>query len=882
MKKYLLNVLTLLLFANLLDGQILINEYSAANLSTITDDFEKHEDWIEIYNNSDVVNDVSGFAISDDLKEPLKWKIPKGTIITARGFLIIYCDNRDTLSKLKNEKYFHSNFNLTQTKKNAQTLVLSDINGARLDQVEVKKTRAGQSRGRLTDAAAQWVIFDHPTPSANNDGLYFTSNAEKPEFSVKAGFYNTAFMLNISSKISGAAIYYTLDGTDPDKKSKKYTSPITIDKTTVVKAIVIANDFMVQPSLIEFATYFLFKKHNLKVISISGGTELDSLAGGNKNIEPFGTFEFFDENGQRKATTYGEFNSHGQDSWVNDQRSLDFISRDECGYNKSINEKLFDLTDRNEFQRIILRAAGDDNYPDGSMTKGGGAHVRDAFLQNLVKKGGLSLDVRTAEKTVLYINGKYWGIYDIRERPDDHDFTNYYYKQGKYDLEMLQTWSNTWAEYGGDTAIAKWTNFAKFASTADLSQTEKYDKVIEQLDIKSLSDYIITNSVSVCSDWINYNTGWWRGMNPAGSHKKWGFQLWDNDATFGYYKNFTGIKDTAAVIANPCDIELLSDSVSISFEAYITPDTIIFGGVTYFPGDTLHPAGTYKTLVDLNKHIAIFNSLMKNPIFKQYYISRYHDLMKTVFSKENMLMNLDEVVNSITQEMPEHIKRWGGSISEWQANVNKLRNYIERRGEYLEASLQDCYQLEGPYKVTFDATGAPNPTLEINSLSIEKFPYTSDFFGDLGISITAKPNDAEYQFNNWKNDDKVKIQTIKPGVALFYPESSAAITAEFIKNTLSTNQKTETTDNCEIEVFPTVFDQSIFIKSPPESGGPIIVRLFDLNGRQRGVFNAVLDDDKLESKITTISTAHLHLSPGMYLIDIQTTHKHCLKKIIKS
>ena len=73
--------------------------------------------------------------------------------------------------------------------------------------------------------------------------------------------------------------------------------------------------------------------------------------------------EYFDINGVRVSDTYGDLNRHGQDSWVLDQRSIDWVSRDEMGYSKAIKAKLFHYSDREEYQRIIMRASGDDNYP---------------------------------------------------------------------------------------------------------------------------------------------------------------------------------------------------------------------------------------------------------------------------------------------------------------------------------------------------------------------------------------------------------------------------------------------------------------------------------------------------------------------------------------
>ena len=120
-------------------------------------------------------------------------------------------------------------------------------------------------------------------------------------------------------------------------------------------------------SFTNYATYFINENHTLPVVSIAGD-KLDSLANGKGSLRPVGSFEYFDINKTLKTSGYGEFNQHGQDSWANDQRSLDFIMRDEFGYNYALKEEFFNLSHRDEFQRLILRAAGDDNYPAAHHT----------------------------------------------------------------------------------------------------------------------------------------------------------------------------------------------------------------------------------------------------------------------------------------------------------------------------------------------------------------------------------------------------------------------------------------------------------------------------------------------------------------------------------
>ena len=119
----------------------------------------------------------------------------------------------------------------------------------------------------------------------------------------------------------------------------------------------------------------------MPVIS-SAANNFITLLNGNQSYRPHGSIEYFDIDGNRKDYGYGEYNKHGQDSWAFPQRSFDYIARDEMGYHDAINEKLLSLSDRDEFQRIIVRASGDDNYPGIDSS----AHMRDIFIQKLAKK----------------------------------------------------------------------------------------------------------------------------------------------------------------------------------------------------------------------------------------------------------------------------------------------------------------------------------------------------------------------------------------------------------------------------------------------------------------------------------------------------------------
>ena len=526
-----------------LQSQVLINEYSASNLNTIVDNYDEYEDWIELYNAGSTSVNISGYYLSDDTASVTLWAFPAGTVIPSHGYLRVWASGRNEATSGN----LHTNFRLTQTKSDPDWIVLSDPAGTVLDQWQLAITQMDHSRGRTTSGSEMWGIFTDPTPgSANSNSTAYTAYAKKPMVSDTGGFFTSSVSITITTDEPDSKIRYTLDGTEPVAGSTQYSTPVSIITTKVLKARVFSNDPSILPGLIEFNTYFINETHNLPVVSVAGN-DLTTLLNGDQTLRPRGSIEYYNKFKTRTTKAYGEYNEHGQDSWVHDQRSFDYITRDENGYNYALQEKIFALSDRDEFQRVIIRAAGDDNYPGIDSS----AHLRDDYVETLSQLSGQHLDWRKSERIVIYANGQYWGIYAFREKVHDHDYTQYYYDQGKYDIQFIMLWGWTWAEYGGQQALDDWYELHDFILNNDMSNPFIYQAVAAQYDVTSLVDYVVLNSYVVCSDWLNWNVGWWRGLNPEGSHQKWAYILWDEDATFGHYINYTGIPAQSPYVS-PC------------------------------------------------------------------------------------------------------------------------------------------------------------------------------------------------------------------------------------------------------------------------------------------------------------------------------------------
>jgi hypothetical protein len=779
-----------------LHAQVVINEYSCANWKQFYDFYQETEDWIELYNPSATPVDLSGYHLSDNENKPTKWAFPANSILNANGFLYVWCSGRDLRDP---QGELHSNFKLTQTKSSAEHLILASPAGIVLQDIKVDKTQTHESRARFPDGSNEWRICLEPSPGAsNNNTLSNIAYAARPTLSQPAGFYTDEVTVAISTTEPDAVLHYTLDGTEPGVNSAVYSQPIVLTKTTVLKATTFSNNPLIHPSYVQFNTYFINEDHTLAVVSVASDGVLE-LANGNQGLRPWGSIEFFDKSKQRKTRTYGELNSHGQDSWANDQRSLDWVSRDEMGYNYALQEKLFPLTERDEFQRIILRASGDDNYPAAHHPQNeGSAHVRDAYVHNLAKRGNLALDVREAEKCIVYLNGEYWGVYDMREIPDDHDYTDYNYGQGKFDLEYVLTWGNTWASYGGQPAIDNWHALRAFIMGNSMNNPDKFKYVDEHFDYKSLIDYVIVNSFTVCTDWLNYNTGLWRGLNPEGTHQKWGYILWDNDATFDFYINYTGVPSTE-FDALPCNPQGLT------------------GGS------------------DPEQHIRVLNKLRTNQEVERYYVTRMSDLMYTVFGCENMLNYLDTIEGLIDPEMTRHAQRWDGTYAEWKNNIDRLRDFITNRCNILPSLMDECYSVTGPHQTVVRVDPPLAGTLNINTLTYmaNQFPHARPYFGgsDAGISLWAFPDEAAgYKFDHWSasnhtfaNPDStfgfLNLTTADTIVAHFSKASSPVFDPG--------NQAKPT-----FSAFPSVFTESVMVNYFLPERSKVSFRLFDLLGNQ--------------------------------------------------
>ncbi|RYZ42234.1 MAG: T9SS type A sorting domain-containing protein, partial [Sphingobacteriales bacterium] len=229
----------------------------------------------------------------------------------------------------------------------------------------------------------------------------------------------------------------------------------------------------------------------------------------------------------------------------------------------------------------------------------------------------------------------------------------------------------------------------------------------------SLIDYFVLNSYMVNKDWLNWNTSWWRGLDPSGDALKWRYALWDCDGVLGHYVNYTGIPDITAN-ADPCDAEELEVG-----------------------------EGHAQTIAKL---------VTESPIVRQRYIARYADLLNTHLSCANVTAIFDSIIAQMTPEMPRQIARWGGSMQQWQDNVQAARDFLlERCSQTINTGMVECYDVTGPFETTFQVEPADSGTIRMNSEWLTSYPFTAQVFGNFETLLTAEAQPG-YQFSHWVVD----------------------------------------------------------------------------------------------------------------------------------
>lgn len=150
------------------DIGLYINEFMASNATTICDSFGSYSDWIELYNSTDTDMDISGFGISDNLSQPMKYRFPDGTTIAAKGYLVVFCSGNEGMQNGE----LHAPFGLRSY---GEDVVIANRAGRIIDSYSFKNQETDVSVARIPDGAGELQPNSQPSPGYPNTGAGYSA-----------------------------------------------------------------------------------------------------------------------------------------------------------------------------------------------------------------------------------------------------------------------------------------------------------------------------------------------------------------------------------------------------------------------------------------------------------------------------------------------------------------------------------------------------------------------------------------------------------------------------------------------------------------------------------------------------------------------------------
>ena len=486
-------------------GPLIISEVMPSNAKYLVQSDGEYYDWIEVKNISEEKVRLSNYALSDDPHKLHKFTLPDVTLDPGECYIIICSGNTDLTGK-----YTHAPFTVSREEGWVYLSRLTDSGVA--DYVRIYDVPYQASVGRV-DGENGTYYFTTPTPgTSNGTGVEFISAT--PEVLTADGVYNDVESVQVVLNGEGT-LYYTTDGSYPNEKSKEYTGPITLKKTTALRVVSIESGKLV--SDVVTAVYIINENHTLPVVSIVAVPE---TLYGNSGIytnykqdrEVRCNLKLFETDGSSFTIDAG-VKMHGHTGLEAPKKSFKVNFRNRYG-EEYLTYPVYGEEGPDVYDSLIIRSGQD--YPTSIF--------RDELFGSLARDMGGDVLAQRSKFSILYVNGEYYGIYCIKEAWTELMYANN--KGGSPEnVEIVQ------APVGASHEIY---DLFKFCRTYDLSKDENYEYVASKVDIDSLIDWMIIEGYSTNGD-VQQNL---RYVRSADTGWKWQFCLYDLDWSFYYHNAF--------------------------------------------------------------------------------------------------------------------------------------------------------------------------------------------------------------------------------------------------------------------------------------------------------------------------------------------------------
>ena len=619
-------------FASAARADVIINEVMASNGY-----YENGHawDWVELYNNGDSTENLSGWGFTDSKKDLYKFTFPDGTKLKAGEYLTIWCTGTENKTPGKGDT-FYADFKISSS---GETLRLTDE-----DEDEVQKLKMPEQYGCVSygqpSGGGEYGFFEKPTRGKKNESEAYTRRLQEPEIVTAAGFYEGSVTVEVWGE-EGAELHYTTDGETPTKKSKVFPKEgLTLKKTTPLRVKAFLNNAVSSP--VAGATYFIDDAPKTAIVSLISDDQYlfskktgiltkgtGSIPNYSKGYEYPVHIEYFNKDGKQEISQTGTMTCSGHSARINSQKSIALYARKAWGADQFMFNP-FPTRDYVGYKSLLLRAANSDF----SATR-----LRDIVASSLAE--GQDILYQDHEVIQVYINGRYWGHYNLREKINKYFVAAYEGVTEETDIDNIDILARTGTDeflQNGDNK--DWLELCDFCKKNDLNKPENLAWLEERLDIDNMFTHAAFEIILGNVDFTNVRVY----RVPGG---KWKYLLFDVEAC---WRNL-----------DPTPIEY-----------YIKPLNAKIQGFRHEP----------------------LNALFKVPEMKARFLQRVSELLSTVFRWDNVEKHFDDVIEVLKPILPRHIERWKNmKMENWKKNIHATKYYARVRPKKIPEMLKKAMKL---------------------------------------------------------------------------------------------------------------------------------------------------------------------------------------------
>lgn len=795
--------------------QLTINEVLSSNDSSEQDEDGDYSDWVEIWNSGAEAVDLTGWGLSDSASNSFKWTFGAVTIQPGE-FLVVWASSKNRPA-VTNGNQLHTSFAISA---GGEEIVLTRPDGTLIDRFEPIAIPTDFSYGRQPDGTGPWKYFADHTPGAANTNTGYDAILAAPAFSVAGGFFTTNVEVSLSTAHTGAVVRYTLDGSEPTEDSPVFTNALvlgskadTSNNLSVIPTnekdnpgppyfegwqppagevfkfhVVRARAFRAgaMPSAAATQSYLVdaagTNRYTLPVISLATdkanffdndigiyvwGNHENYFQSGSAWERP-GTIEFFEPGGALAFAGPIGVRLHGNTTRTRPRKALRIYSRGSGPFEYQI----FPDKPVAEFDTFILRNGGND---------WGNGVVRDLFLQSLAANA--RLDRQFGRPVLVFLNGEYWGLHDLRDRFDDGYILHHYgldedeFVQVEMDRETATPNVPVYDD-GNEALGGDFSNLWNFVRTHDLADSNHFAAVADRLDLDSFIDFYQANIFFANTDWPGNNVRAWRSVEtnrapdaPAYLDARWRFMLYDTD--FGFGADFVYVPGSANYVFQPGERD---------FGTFAQHDTLAFAANDNADEDywSNHPDAT-----------VMFRRLLDNATFRQAFVTRFCDQLNTAYSRAHVTNRWAQWVALVGPEMDEHAARWRQPTN-WSYECDRIRSYGEQRTDAVWGHVQHYFGLAAPVDLTLAVTNPAAGFVRVNALDLDAgtagfagYPWTGAYFTNYPVALTAVPR-LGYRFVEWRQNGipagseptmEVTLTTATDYEAVFEADLAPVVTA---------------------------------------------------------------------------------------------------------